>query len=129
MDPRSACRKAEPDGGQADHAGNCADGRPEHPVTTSTNGRVHTLHLLIALIGDRGAPTRTGPEEVDPLAWAGSPTARDRRRAAHLRHVDVTFLTVVVSPADLPVQWSKMPTNLAGIEVVAVNANEGVSPS
>jgi hypothetical protein len=41
----------------------------------------------------------------------------------------VTFLTVVVSPAHLPVQWSKMPTNLAGIEVVAVNANDGVSPS
>ena len=42
---------------------------------------------------------------------------------------EVTFLTVVVSPAHLPVQWAKMPTNLAGIEVVAVNANDGVSPS
>ena len=42
---------------------------------------------------------------------------------------DVTFLTVVVRAADVPVQWSKMPTNLAGVEVVAVNANDGVSPS
>jgi len=41
----------------------------------------------------------------------------------------VTFLTVVAGPARIPVQWSKMPTNLAGVEVVAVSANEGVSPS
>jgi hypothetical protein len=41
----------------------------------------------------------------------------------------VTSLTAVATPAQLPVQWSKMPTNLAGIEVVAVNANDGVSPS
>jgi hypothetical protein len=66
---------------------------------------------------------------VDPLEWAGSPTGRDRRRAAQLAQVEVTFLTVVATPAQLPVQWSKMPTNLAGIEVVAVNANDGVSPS
>ena len=66
---------------------------------------------------------------MDPLEWAGSPTGRDRRRAAQLAQVDVTFKTVVVSPTLLPVQWSKMPTNLAGIEVVAVNANDGVSPS
>ena len=54
--------------------------------------------------------------------WASGP----RRPTGCL---NVTFQTVVVTPARLPVQWSKMPTNLAGIEVVAVNANDGVSPS